>query len=67
MAATILKVHVFLVSLISLGGLVYVYLFPPPSMFVTREGVSHLAPQVVHPETGEAIELGELIRHYRGD
>ena len=53
--------------LLSAACLVYVYAFPPKSMFSDRDGVAHFTPPVSHPETGEAIPLGDLIRHYRGD
>ena len=61
------KAYVAVVALLSLAGLVYVYAFPPASMRVTRDGVPHFTPPVLHPETGKPIDLGVLIRHYRGD
>jgi len=48
------------------GGLGYVYVKPPEGMRVTREGVPHLSPPVVHPATGEAIPLERLVQHYKG-
>jgi len=56
-----------LVSALSLAVLIYVYAVPLDSMQKTRDGAPHFAPQVIHPETGESVELGRLIRHYRGD
>lgn len=52
---------------ITIVGLAYVLIVPPPSMRVDRDGVSHFAPQVMHPITGDPVTLNELIRHYRGD
>ncbi|MBX3648679.1 MAG: hypothetical protein KF766_13510 [Rhodocyclaceae bacterium] len=49
-----------------LGGLAYVYVKPPQSMKVTRDGVPHLSPPVAHPVTGEAIPLERLVQHYKG-
>lgn len=63
----ILKIYVFSVAMVSVVGLFYVYLVPPDSMFVNREGVPHLTPPVIHAETGEPVPLGDLIKHYRGD
>ncbi len=49
-----------------LGGLTFVYVKPPESMKVTRDGVPHLSPPVAHPATGEAIPLERLVQHYKG-
>lgn len=61
------KAYVAIVSAICVATLVYVCVFPPQSMFVSRDGVPHFTPAVAHPETGEPLDLGALIRHYRGD
>jgi len=60
-------IYVVAIALISLGGLVFVYAVPPMSMKNDRNGIPHFTPQVVHPETGEAIDMGDLVKHYRGD
>ncbi len=60
-------IYVGAVALISLCGLVYVYAVPPVSMKTDRNGVSHFTPQVINPETGDAIDMGDLVKHYRGD
>ncbi len=62
-----MKIYSILIGLVSLGVLVYVYAFPPESMQVSREGVPHFTPNVVHPETGEPIDINDLVRHYKGD
>ena len=67
LASILTKAYVAVVTAICVASLVYVYAFPPPSMFASRDGVPHFTPAVAHPETGEPIELGTLIRHYRGD
>lgn len=65
--ATLLKLYVMAVALVSLLGLVYVYLMPPQSTLVDRDGIAHFTPSVMHAETGEPVPLGDLIRHFRGD
>lgn len=55
------------VTVLSIAVLVYVYVVPMESMHKTRDGAPHFSPKVIHPETGEAVDLGKLIRHFRGD
>lgn len=66
-AGIILRIYVLFVALASVLGLLYIYLNPPPSMRAARDGVAHFTPTVLHTETGEPVQLGTLIRHYRGD
>lgn len=61
------KAYVIAVTAISLTSLVYAYVFPPKSLTTDRDGVPHFTPPIAHPETGKAVPLGDLIRHYRGD
>jgi len=61
------SIYVAAVALIGLAGLAYVYAVPPASMKSDRNGIPHFTPQVVNPETGEAIDMGDLVKHYRGD
>ena len=61
------KGYMLIVATISVVALVYVYAFPPSSMFATRYGVPHFTPKVMHPETGKSVSVNELVRHYRGD
>lgn len=63
----VMKYYSILIGLVSLGALVYVYAFPPESMKVSREGVPLLTPKVLHPETGEPLDINDLVRHYKGD
>lgn len=65
--ASLLKIYVMMVALISVLGLLYVYIKPPPSMQMDRDGIAHFTPAVLHAETGEPIPLGDLVRHFRGD
>lgn len=66
-ASQVLRAYVAVVSVVTVVGLLYVYLMPPASMQTDRDGVAHLTPGVLNPETGEAVDLSTLIRHYRGD
>lgn len=52
---------------VTVVGLAWMFIAPPPSMRVDRDGVPHFSPKVEHPITGEAVSMAELIRHYRGD
>jgi len=63
----VMKAFSGLIGAISLAILVYIYALPPESMRVSREGVPHFTPDVVHPETGKPIDINELVRHYKGD
>ena len=63
----LMRGYVFLITAISLVTLVYVYAYPPQSLQSTRDGVPFFTPPVSHPETGEPLDLGDLIRHYKGE
>jgi hypothetical protein len=52
---------------VTVAGLAWMFIAPPPSMRVDRDGLPHFTPMVEHPISGEAVSMGELIRHYRGD
>jgi len=66
-SANLFKVYILLVTAITLVGLLYVYVVPPSSMRIDRDGVEHFTPPVMHTETGEPVSLGRLMRHFRGD
>jgi len=59
--------YVAAIALLSICGLAYVYAVPPVSMKSDRDGIPHFTPQVINPETGDAIDMGDLVKHYRGD
>ncbi len=61
------RLFVAVVCFLSAGTLFYVYLFPPPSMFVSRAGVPHFTPLVLNPVTGKGIRLETLVSHYKGE
>ena len=55
------------VSLTTVVSLVYIYALPPASMKHDRNGVAHFTPAVLNPETGEPLDMSELVRHFMGD
>ncbi|HUX62270.1 hypothetical protein [Sulfuricella sp.] len=57
---------VALSAMIVVAGLAYVYVKPPESMRVDRDGVPYFTPPVVNPMTGEAILVEQLVKHYKG-
>jgi len=67
MADKLIQLYVLLVAIVCVVSLAYVYISPPASMQFDRDGVAHFTPDVMHPETGESIRMGDLIRHFRGD
>lgn len=62
-----MRLYSLTVAAVVTAGLVYVYAAPPQSMRVDRDGQPHFQPQVLNPETGEGVSLGDLIRHFKGD
>ena len=66
-ASRLMQLYVLIIAMMTLGCLIYVYSMPPQSMFTNRDGIAHFTPPVAHPETGAAIDMGKLIKHFRGD
>lgn len=64
-ARLLMRLFVALSVIAVVGGLGWVYINPPESMRVTRDGVPYLSPPVAHPVTGEAIPLEHLVQHYK--
>lgn len=56
-----------LVTLLTVGGLFYVFAQPPASTRVSRDGVPHFTPPVLNPETGQPVAVDVLVRHYKGE
>lgn len=67
MATKLLTIYVLAVTVLSVGVLLYTSFADMPSMRVDRDGVPHLSPPVINPDTGEAVELSTLVRHFSGD
>ena len=64
---TQLTVFSALVAVITMAAIVYPFVHRPDFLTKSREGTPFFTPPVINPDTGEAIELDELIRHYKGD
>ncbi len=62
-----MRSFIFLVTTLSTLVLLYVYTFPPKSTRVSKDGVPFFTPYVTHPETGEALDVNILVRHYKGE
>lgn len=67
LGAWMMRAYAVAVAAITVAALVYVFVVPDPSLARTRDGVPFFTPPVAHPETGAPLDLGALIRHYRGD
>lgn len=61
------QLYIASVAIVTVATLVYVYVKPLHSMQVDRDGIAHFTPPVINPDTGDAIDLGTLVRHYQGD
>ena len=59
--------YVVAVSVVSIAVLLYTSIVDMPSMRHSRDGVPHLSPPVINPDTGEPVDLNRLVRHFRGD
>ena len=66
MARLLMRFLIAISVIAVLAGLTFVFVKPPQSMKLTRDGVPHLSPPVAHPVTGEAIPLERLVQHYKG-
>ncbi|MGI9304124.1 MAG: hypothetical protein ACR2RB_15690 [Gammaproteobacteria bacterium] len=60
-----LTIFAAVAGLISLASIVYPFVHQSEYLRESREGTPFFTPPVIHPDTGEAIELDELIRHYK--
>ena len=66
-ARLFMNLYAFATLVVTVAGLAWMLIFPPPSMFVDRDGIPHFTPKVEHPITGEGVSVNELVKHYRGD
>ena len=60
-----LTVFSLIAGVLSLTCIVYVIVERPDYLTKSREGTPFFTPPVINPDTGEAIDLDELIRHYK--
>jgi hypothetical protein len=63
----VMSIYAYGALAVSVVGIAAMLIAPPPSLRMDRDGVPYFTPQVLHPETGEAVSVNTLIRHYRGD
>ncbi|MCB1759620.1 MAG: hypothetical protein KDI68_07530 [Gammaproteobacteria bacterium] len=59
--------YVAVIGLVCLVSLLYVLVAPPQSLRMSRDGIPFFTPPVAHPVSGEALDLGELVRHFKGE
>ena len=62
----LMRLLVALSAAVTIGGLAWMLVAPPPGLKATRDGVPYLTPPVLHPVTGEVLQAETLVRHYRG-
>jgi len=55
------------VLLMTIVGIGYIFIAQPDYLRMDRDGVPYFTPTVENPETGEGVDMGSLIRHYRGE
>ncbi len=63
----IMRIFICFVTTLSISVLLYVYVFPPKSTRVSKNGVPFFTPHVTHPETGKSLSVDMLVRHYKGE
>ena len=66
-ATYFMRAFATLVTLGTLAGIAYVFVTPPQSLGTSRDGVPFFTPPVVHPETGDAVSVDALVRHFKGE
>jgi hypothetical protein len=63
----IIRIFICATTALSVGVLFYVYTFPLESTRTSKNGVPFFSPSVTHPETGKALDVNLLVRHYKGE
>jgi hypothetical protein len=56
-----------LVLVMTVIGIGYIVVAQPDYLRKDRDGVPYFTPAVENPLSGEAVDMGTLIRHYRGE
>jgi hypothetical protein len=62
-----MRTFVSTIAALCLVVLLYVYAFPPKSSRMSKNGVPFFTPSVTHPETGKALDVNLLVRHFKGE
>ena len=60
-----LAILALLVSLMTVGSFAYIAIQKPDSLRLSRDGVPFFIPLVIHPDTGEAISVDQLVEHFK--
>ena len=60
-----LTVFSVLIGVASAVAVIHVLIQPAERFAKSREGTPFFTPPVIDPDTGEALELDTLIRHYK--
>lgn len=60
-----LAVLTVIVSVITVASFTYILWKQPASLRLSRDGVPFFTPQVIHPDTGEAISVDVLVEHFK--
>lgn len=55
------------IGVMTVVGLAYIYTVQPDYLRKDRDGVPYLTPPVQDPVTGDAVDMGTLVRHYKGE
>jgi hypothetical protein len=56
-----------LVTLMTVLGSAYIFIAQPAYLRSDRDGVPYFTPEVENPMTNTPVDMGTLIRHYRGE
>ena len=60
-----LTVFAAVVGVVSAVAVIHVLIQPAERFAKSREGTPFFTPPVINPDTGGALDLDELIRHYK--
>lgn len=67
MAKLFMQIYAWAGLAVTVLGLAAMLIVPPSNTRVDRNKVPYFTPKVINPATGEAVDMGVLVRHYRGD
>ena len=61
-----MAIYSTIVGIIGIGSFVYILIKQPEYLHASRNGVPYFTPRVINPSGGKALDLNELVRHYKG-
>lgn len=53
------------VSIMTVASFAYIFWKQPDSLRMSRAGVPFFTPDVIHPDTGKAIPVDDLVNHFK--